>query len=362
MSRLSIKKSILFVQLGLVFIGIITYVYFREARYDDCSNKLWEEKGCVYEHQIKEIIESSCIQRLKKIDQSGPSRYFGPKVPHFSRYEHSIGVLSLLKKAEVHINEQIAGLLHDASHTVFSHVGDYLFSSNLKECAQRGYQDSIHLSFLEQKVGFLLKKLNLKLGDVNPDNVKYKALEQPLPDMCADRIQYNIHTGVIMKIISLREAQAIVDNLRFNGDKWFFLDHTVARKFANLSIHFTRELWGAKWNVLMNIYFSNAIKRAIKLGIMMMDDIFSTDENVLTKLLKSDDEIIKSNLKQCNDPLNKMKGVKHPVQRFYPKCRAIDPLIKCGDGTLARLSSIDSSFKAEYDDIIKWCKQGYDLD
>ena len=38
----------------------------------------------------------------------------------------------LIKKLGGSVEEQIAGLLHDVSHTAFSHVIDYVFDNKMK--------------------------------------------------------------------------------------------------------------------------------------------------------------------------------------------------------------------------------------
>lgn len=100
-------------------------------------------------------MEHNILQRLKYVDQAGPITYFG-YMPYFNRYEHSIGVLALLQKANAPLNEQVAGLLHDISHTIFSHIADHLlYKSNL----EKSYQDTVHLKFL--KTMHVQKKQNL---------------------------------------------------------------------------------------------------------------------------------------------------------------------------------------------------------
>ena len=92
---------------------------------------IWNEKvDCA---DVMPVINSDVMQRLKDIDQSGAARYLGVKLPAFSRYEHSVGVYALLKKAGALKKEQVAGLLHDASHTVFSHVGDYIWAKKIDD-------------------------------------------------------------------------------------------------------------------------------------------------------------------------------------------------------------------------------------
>lgn len=130
-------------------------------------------------------------------------------------------LFSFSQKAQVSKIEQIAGLLHDTSHTVFSHLGDHLFYHQEKE---KSYQDTIHLWFLRSmEIDEIISRHNIAIKYLDPDDPKYTALERPLPDLCADRIQYNIHTAVILNKISKLEAKEIVDDLKFHNGVWFLL-------------------------------------------------------------------------------------------------------------------------------------------
>ena len=46
-----------------------------------------------------------------------------------TRFEHSLGVFALLRRLRAPRREQVAGLLHDISHTAFSHAVDFVFTS-----------------------------------------------------------------------------------------------------------------------------------------------------------------------------------------------------------------------------------------
>ena len=73
----------------------------------------------IREKVLVDLINCKSIQRLKGLAQFGlPDEYYHRN--GFSRYEHSLGVLIFLRKFGTDLNEQIAGLLHDVSHTAFS--------------------------------------------------------------------------------------------------------------------------------------------------------------------------------------------------------------------------------------------------
>ena len=94
---------------------------------------------------LLDLINSNSIKRLKDISQIGmPDEYLS--FSGFSRYEHSLGVMILLKRLRANLEEQVAGLLHDISHTPFSHVIDWVIGDPTKE----DYQDSIFREFLEK--------------------------------------------------------------------------------------------------------------------------------------------------------------------------------------------------------------------
>ncbi|AIE78503.1 Deoxyguanosinetriphosphate triphosphohydrolase [Bacillus cereus] len=70
---------------------------------------------------VEELIVSKSVQRLKGMHQNGASYLINGKW-NVTRFDHSVGVMLLIKKLGGSVEEQIAGLLHDVSHTAFSHV------------------------------------------------------------------------------------------------------------------------------------------------------------------------------------------------------------------------------------------------
>ncbi len=109
----------------------------------------------VSEPVLLEIIESKPMQRLKGVHQYGIS-YYTTHREEYNRFDHSVGVFAILRLKGASLHEQIAGLLHDVSHTVFSHAGDYVYNPTTP---QESYQDDIHSWFLQKYgIGEILKK------------------------------------------------------------------------------------------------------------------------------------------------------------------------------------------------------------
>lgn len=306
----------------------------------------------VIENQvIADLLDSKIMQRLKHIDQSGTPYYFRSHIPSYTRYNHSIGVFALLKMKGAPLNEMIAGLLHDTSHTVFSHTGDWVVGQADQEEA---YQDNIHAWYLK-KMGAadILKAHNIPIKDILHKNNGHIRLEQKLPDMCADRIEYNLHTALIFGMLTRAEIKKIVNDLKFEKGKWFFSHPLLAKKFARLSLYFTEYFWGAPFNQVINRWSGHMMKRAFEIGLLTPDDFhFGQDEEVLSKLKNSNDPMIRELLYKCQNPQDFYEVVEEEPCDFEtkPKFRGIDPLVKVKE-KLVRLTEIDDEFRREYNRV-----------
>lgn len=309
---------------------------------------------------IFELLQSRPMQRLKLIDQSGPDAYFTKDFPTFTRYEHSIGVYALLKMVGAPQSEQIAGLLHDVSHTVFSHVGDIVYQTG--SARKESYQDGIHEKFLEKMgVGDILSSYNLKPSDVYHKRDEFKALEQPYPDMNADRIEYNIHTGLVFKELSIQDRDEILNNIRFKDGKWYFVDETSALKLATLSSYYTRNFWGAHHNIAIYTVSSALLKESFKKGVISEDEFkYGTDKIVLDKIMNSDDQVIKDLVSILND-VEKYYSPSNASDYdvFQPiKLRAMNPYVLLGDRKLVRLTDVNPFYKSDFEKTKQYCDNG----
>lgn len=122
----------------------------------------------IKEPVILDLIKSPTLQRLKGISQGGHAPIFFKILslpyskPKVYRFEHCLGVFSLLKIFNAPIEEQIAGLIHDVSHGVFSHSIDY----TLKEGSEKNhsFQDEIFEKFVKNsEIPEILKKYEFNI-------------------------------------------------------------------------------------------------------------------------------------------------------------------------------------------------------
>ncbi len=309
------------------------------------------------EKEFFKIYNMKHMQRLKGVDQSGTPAYWD-KIPKFSRLDHSLGVLWLVRRFGGDIKEQIAAFVHDISHTAFSHVADVVFGIP-------GYQDTIHEWFLQQtEIDRLICGLDLTEKDILPENPEFKRLEQPLPDMCADRIDYNIHTALMLKMIKESDVEKIISSLRFDDGlkRWYFTDRKVAKKFAMIPLKLMKALWCSADDAVIYHITSLILKRAFQLQRITKEDMnFCTDQEILDKLAACDDPTIKrlvskaKFVKKFYRILKEGEGTPDFVPKF--KFRGIDPWVyNHHTKKFKRLTELDKKFSKAFEAAKKHCE------
>lgn len=321
------------------------------------------------ENVLKELFASPVFQRLKGIHQYGTSLIAHPlpSGKKYTRFAHSLGVLKMLqlakeKGANITLSQMVAALLHDCSHTAFSHSTEPLFT---KGQTVGGYQDSIHTEFLK-KHGILpiVSKYGFSLEDILPDNPKHKALEQPLPTICADRLEYNLHSGYLTGLLTDEERQNILDDIHFENDVWFFTNPELAAKLGRVSLYETIHNWGSPESTLSSIYTSKALKVLLDHKVISVEDI---------QYNKNDDEIWKimqdSSIPEVGKYVRKINNIRQAFQLvpegkhdvlLKVKFRGIDPWVR-KDGKLVRLTECDPEYKKEFIQTKEKAEKGWPI-
>ena len=290
----------------------------------------------IKEQVLVELITSSTIQRLKKISQFGmPAEYF--HLPIFSRYDHSVGVLILLRRLGADIKEQIAGLLHDASHTAFSHVIDWVLGNPSKE----DYQDKMHFEFIkDSEIPYILARHGIEFSEVcNPKN--FSLLEKESPSLCADRVDYALREFELR--FSYEIASTCFKGVISKNGSMIFNSKEPARLFADYYSKCQKENWGSDQAKTRYYILSEILKRAIFKEIVTMRDLKKTDYEVIMLLENSNDDEILNGLNLLKNGFETEETEKDGIV-LQKKFRYIDPEIFIDSG-IKKLSEIDLDYK-----------------
>lgn len=308
---------------------------------------------------IIELIKSPEMQRLKKINQYGID-YYVYKPEKYTRFQHSICVYLLTKKYGGSTQEQIAALLHDVSHTAFSHSGDFLLKKDLRGDS---YQDDIHYRFLDNSaIKNILKKYNLTTADVCHKNPEFKILDRPVPELCADRIEYNLYGSYIEGILTLTEIKSILNNLKYENDVWYFDDIYSALLISYFALYLTDNRLAGSDNYARNCLFSEILVRALEIKIINLEDIHSSiDEIIWNRLTACNDSIINSKLVKLKNISNYYELDKEQYDVFiYPKFRALNPLIKV-ENDFFRLTELNQAFNDDFEGLKARISEGFHI-
>jgi hypothetical protein len=203
------------------------------------------------------------------------------------------------------------------------------------------------------------------MEDVITDESKdqFTILEQDLPDLCADRLEYNLDVGLRERLITCEDALYILSHIKYVDGRWYFDDQSAARQFGLLTISLTRNLWGSVWNGFVNSHAGQMLKYALDKGILTVDEMhFGFDDAIWNRLHAVNDALLNTYLKQLKEYAQAYRLATDESYDYYykPKCRAVDPWVLVGD-TCMRLSEIDDLYKSAYQDLKDYCKDGWCL-
>ncbi|PEB75985.1 hypothetical protein COM89_13250 [Bacillus thuringiensis] len=284
---------------------------------------------------LEELFLSKPMQRLKGIHQAGASYLMNEKW-NVTRFEHSVGVMLLVKKLGGSVEEQIAGLLHDVSHTAFSHVIDYVFDNE-----DESYHEEIFSSVVKKsEIPAILAKNGYNYEDILLDDSKWTLLERSAPELCADRVDYTLRDMYTYGYISLEEVHSFLEDVIAVEGKMVLQSIEMAEWFTKTYYKDVIDFFMKPINIYGNEMLAKTLKLALHKKVIHADDF-----------LLEDDELI-SKLQQCNDPeVEDLLSKVHPNVKVKEdrndydlhkknKVRLIDPpLLREGEVVLSSVVS-----------------------
>ncbi|KAI6785012.1 uncharacterized protein J7T54_008106 [Emericellopsis cladophorae] len=187
----------------------------------------------VHEAVLVELLQSPELQRLRGICQHGVTGFLG-LTPQVTRLEHSVGAFILVRRVGATIEEQVAALLHDISHTTLSHVIDHALSKpgegSYHEVHKTRYLKTTRLPDILTKHGINQNVFEEEL---------FPLVEMPSPQLCADRLDYALRDAVSFGKLSMEDAKRVVGSLKA------FPDATATRRLLvlddpHVALHLSR--------------------------------------------------------------------------------------------------------------------------
>ena len=313
-------------------------------------------KVMIREPVIIKLLKSKPMQRLKKITMCGFSVFLSrghPLMkfnPWFTRFEHSIGVFLLLKRYEASLKEQIAGLLHDISHTAFSHIIDHVFGREMWHDYHEGLFRKVLLS---SEIPNILENYGYDINTVT-DIKNFGLLEREIPDICADRIDY-FFRSMLNTIITKKWIMKELNSITVFKNRLVFKNVRDARIFAYKYLEANEKLYCNALQATLYYKIAEILKLALEKNIITENDLLS-DDFVLYRKLYSNNE-----LRRYIKLIDRVRVIEDNEDfEIYvkSKVRYVDPLVLVND-ELHRLSELDSKFKEKLTEFIKNYSYGF---
>jgi uncharacterized protein len=296
----------------------------------------WEDR--VYGHvaiddpQVLELVRSPTFERLKGVQQAGPSALAFP-FKDVTRYEHSLGVFTLLGMLGAPRREQVAGLLHDISHTAFSHAVDFIVTSE-----EQDHHEGLKPLMLERPdIAAALGRMGYSPREFFDDSI-YPLLEQPIPLLCADRLDYFLRDGLACGVVDRAFVHGILSHLTVVESRIVLTDVAVARQAVRLYEVMNHEWWASPVEAFIYNEFADALREGFRLGVLHTDDLMTEDAAVLAALDASGSPLITGKLETIRHFRPERAQGYQP--RIVPKARWLDPPVFSGS-QVRRLSELD---------------------
>lgn len=305
----------------------------------------------ITEAVLVDLMESEAMQRLKAIYQHGITALLGITAP-FSRFDHSVGAMLLVRRMGATLEEQIAALLHDVSHTAFSHVIDFVFDDHV---AQSYHEEKKEVFIAQSDLPERLAHHGMDWRDFL-DEQPFQLLEQPSPALCADRLDYLLRDLEFLGLATSGEIQAAIQALTVREGRIVVDSPDIARWLAYTFIAADRASWSNFREVGLYQVAAEAIRQALQAGFVSEVDLWGTDAELWDKLQAADHPALRQAIKLLSPGTRFTWADKAPSFTVTTKVRSIDPHVVCRD-TLTPLSEIDVDFRNYRDRYISE-KQG----
>lgn len=286
---------------------------------------------------LVDIYRTQALQRLASIHQAGITAFIKPERTT-TRLDHSVGVVAVLQHLGAGVAEQAAGLLHDVPHTAFSHVVDFVFPNQ-----EHSYHEDHRVEMLRgtdlptviSAHGFLWEWLS--------DAENFSLLEQPLPALCADRLDYFLRDAVATHVFSADVAREFMTHLQVHEGRIVVDSLDVARWLGEQFIALDDAIWCSQQEVGWYAVMAKALQVALSQGHIVESDFLGTDVVLFERLSALASPEIQRWLALLRPDVDFVRDDDNPDLLVLPKPRSVDPSV-LRQGSVCLLSQLDASF------------------
>lgn len=310
---------------------------------------------------LKKYIELPIMQRLSGIgllcgtDWTSlyKNRFF------YSRLDHSVGVALIIWNFTKDKTQTIAGLLHDVSTTVFSHVSDFRKGDALTQTSTEEPTTKMILS--DSALCKLMESDGIEPKDVVDYHI-YPIADNEIPSLSADRLEYMYPSGLALDgSWTFEEIAKTYNNLTIlkneeNKDELGFKTIEMAdlycKKFCMIG-----HILQLNENKLCLQLLSQIMTKAVELNVLQEEDFMTLSESKIIEKIESfiskkTFSLEEQKFATMYNTFRKMTKVEHSNQKLPEdeyfcvslkvKQRYINPLVKVGTNSqqAKRLSEV----------------------
>jgi HD superfamily phosphohydrolase len=284
------------------------------------------------------LLDTRAMQRLGGVLQHGITGLLGI-TQVTSRLEHSVGVMLLVRRMGAGLDEQIAALLHDVSHTAFSHVIDYVFNDH----ENQGYHERMKAPYLERSdVPAVLSAYRYDWRNFLIEK-SFPLLEQPAPALCADRLDYFLRDSLGLGLASSDEVAWALEHLIVYQGRIVVDDLDAARWMAQTYLAADDASWANFREVGLYELTAHAIRIAIKLGVLDEADLWGSDLQAWQRMQAATQPELRTALALISTQTRFVWDEEDPSFWVSTKLRTIDPPVLL-NGSSKPLSVLDADF------------------
>lgn len=320
----------------------------------------------IYCDDIPEFIEkfaaTEAMRRLKYVGMNCGCEYtqVHKETIHsrYTRFEHSVGVALIIWNFTRDIKQSLAGLFHDISTPAFAHVVDYMNGDHMtQESTEASTADFIDDSVEIQR---LLSEYGLSTDDVSDYHI-YPIADNDTPQLSADRLEYTFGNFLQYGAAKIEDIDRFYHDISVGIDErgeqeLMFTDKNIAKDFALCSMKCSQVYVSDEDRFTMQ-YLADLLKFAAQNNVVSIADLYTSEENVIEKLEKSEITSAKWH-KYCG--IRRVRIGSEQVSDKYciqvnAKRRYIDPFVK----NVGRVTQFNDRYRELVDELLHMSFDGW---